>query len=46
LEEEYEEEYIACPFCKCGDFDLIGLKSHIVNGDCVVFNEIEDIPRI
>jgi len=32
------EEYISCPFCKEDDFDLIGLKGHLLNGRCEVFN--------
>lgn len=27
-------EYIICPFCKEGDFDLVGLKMHIERGWC------------
>jgi hypothetical protein len=29
---------VVCPFCKEGDFDLIGLKSHFMRGWCEVFN--------
>ena len=35
-----------CPFCSEGDFDFIGLKSHLSNGDCKVFNNTEDLKRI
>lgn len=35
-----------CSFCGEKDFDLIGLKSHLVNGDCKVFNDTEDLERI
>lgn len=32
-------EYFQCPFCKEQDFDLIGLKSHLVYGWCDVFSD-------
>jgi hypothetical protein len=35
-----------CPFCKEGDFDLVGLKSHISNGDCEAYNKLPAIDRI
>jgi hypothetical protein len=25
---------IECPFCGDKDFDLVGLKGHLLNGDC------------
>ncbi len=31
-------ESLCCPFCKEDDFDLVGLKSHLLNGRCEVFN--------
>ena len=31
---------VKCPFCQEGGFDLIGLKQHIINGWCEVFNDI------
>ncbi len=34
------EPTIACPWCKEGDFDLIGLKAHLEYGDCDAWNEI------
>lgn len=39
---------VACQFCGEGEFDLIGLKSHIQHGDCKAFNEIPEpeLPRI
>ena len=37
---------VACPFCFEGDFDQIGLKSHLLNGDCKPFNELENTQRI
>jgi hypothetical protein len=33
------EEEIICPFCNEHDFDLIGLKNHLISGHCNVFNE-------
>ena len=35
-------EYIECPFCGEKDFDLIGLKIHLLRGWCDVF-EVTDI---
>lgn len=37
---------IECPFCKEKDFDLIGLKSHFLAGDCEVFENTSHLPRI
>ena len=44
--EPKPEENIFCPFCNQGDFDLIGLRSHLMHGDCKVFNETENLCRI
>lgn len=35
-----------CPFCGESGFDLIGLKSHISNGDCEQYNNTENIQRV
>jgi hypothetical protein len=35
-----------CPFCNEIGFDLIGLKSHLLNGDCNIFNETENIGTV
>ena len=35
-----------CPFCNESNFDLIGLKSHLLNGDCSIFNDTENINRL
>ena len=32
---------IECPFCAEKDFDLVGLKGHLLNGDCEEFNHTE-----
>ena len=32
------DENIICPFCNESDFDLIGLKHHLVTGRCEIFN--------
>jgi hypothetical protein len=32
-----------CPFCEDSDFDLIGLKHHILRGYCEVYNSTPDI---
>ena len=38
--------YINCPFCGERGFDLVGLKSHLLNGDCEEFNKIETLTRL
>lgn len=37
---------ISCPFCKDTGFDLAGLKSHLLKGDCVVFNNTANLERL
>jgi hypothetical protein len=37
---------ISCPFCKDTGFDLAGLKSHLLKGDCVVFNNTANFERL
>jgi hypothetical protein len=39
-------ELLQCPFCGGTDFDNAGLKSHLLNGGCDVFNETENIERL
>ena len=46
FQDDSTDDNITCPFCKETDFDLIGLKSHLLNGDCDVFNNIETIKRL
>jgi hypothetical protein len=43
--EQMDSSDVICPFCKEKDFDLIGLKGHLMQGDCEVFNRIEIRPR-
>ena len=31
------KEYVQCPFCGEDDFDLVGLKGHLENGWCEVY---------
>ena len=31
---------LVCPFCKEGEFDVIGLKAHLLNGWCEKFNNV------
>jgi len=38
------EEFIECPFCHEPDFDLPGLKMHLVLGWCEVWAALEN-PR-
>ena len=35
---------IVCPFCEEEDFDLIGLKSHLLKGHCDDFEKTERLP--
>ena len=41
-----ETEYVACPFCGEKDFDLIGLKTHFLNGWCDVYESTDCARRI
>jgi hypothetical protein len=36
---------VVCPFCNEDDFDLLGLKFHLVRGWCVEFETLNDHPR-
>lgn len=40
------DEDHACPFCNERGFDLIGLKSHLQNGDCEEFEKLERLRRL
>lgn len=40
-----EEELCECPFCHEPDFDLIGLKSHLMN-DCEKFRDTRVVPTL
>jgi hypothetical protein len=35
---------VECPFCKEGDFDLIGLKMHIERHWCDAYEELDTSP--
>lgn len=37
--------YVECPFCDEPDFDLAGLKHHLLAGHCDVFDEIDRLDR-
>lgn len=37
-------ESMVCQFCGEAGFDGVGLKSHLINGCCHPFNELEDSP--
>jgi hypothetical protein len=39
-------ECILCPFCLENGFDLIGLKYHLENGHCDIYNELETLRRM
>lgn len=32
-------DYLTCPFCKEGEFDLVGLKHHYESGYCNQYND-------
>jgi len=34
------DKLMLCPFCSEDDFDLIGLKDHLLSGHCDKFNEV------
>lgn len=36
-----DAELVNCPFCKETEFDLIGLKHHLISNCCPIFEEIE-----
>lgn len=40
-EEEPRTVYVSCPFCNEADFDLIGLRLHLLRGWCEAFNALE-----
>ena len=46
VEADKPTETIKCPFCNTGDFDLIGLKSHLEHGDCEEYNNTEVLNRV
>lgn len=33
--------YVECPFCEECDFDLVGLKVHLLRGGCKEFDDTE-----
>lgn len=37
---------IKCPFCGEMGFDLIGLKGHLIHGDCVVYESLKAPRRV
>lgn len=39
-------DLVTCPFCKESDFDLIGLKYHLQQGHCDMYNEIRTMRDI
>lgn len=41
-----DSEDQSCPFCNERGFDLIGLKSHLQNGDCETFENLERLRRL
>ena len=41
-----DDSDVVCPFCGECDFDLVGLKMHLLRGWCDKFNETSlDVPR-
>ena len=45
---EQSQEFLSidCPWCNEHDFDLMGLKSHLLNGDCEPFNHLPILTRM
>jgi hypothetical protein len=41
-----ELDDIECPFCGDTGFDQVGLKSHLLNGDCPIFETTERVKRL
>lgn len=37
-EQICEGQEVSCPWCHEADFDLIGLKGHLLNGHCEAFD--------
>ena len=35
-------EDVICPFCSEPGFDLLGLKLHLTNGHCVIFENLSE----
>jgi hypothetical protein len=40
------EPTLSCPFCGEDDFDLIGLKMHLIRGWCEAFDNLKLPPRV
>ena len=41
-----DDSDVVCPFCGEGNFDIVGLKTHLVRGWCDKFNETSlDVPH-
>lgn len=36
-----DNDDIICPFCENTEFDKIGLKMHLEDGDCEIYNKTE-----
>lgn len=39
-------DFVDCPFCDEADFDLPGLKSHLLYGDCLSWNQTDETRRV
>jgi hypothetical protein len=39
-----QRQDVVCPFCEEEDFDLIGLKGHLLNGHCADFERTARLP--
>ncbi len=44
-EQEHDND-MACPFCGETEFDEVGLKTHLVVGWCLIFDEIDEDVRL
>lgn len=43
--QDKDDDLLECPFCGEDDFDKIGLKYHLQNGNCEIYNETEITER-
>jgi len=46
MTDEEKQSHITCPFCGEEDFDLIGLKDHLLSSHCEVFNHTDNLTNM
>ena len=42
-DKTYGYQPLICPFCNEVDFDAIGLKKHLLSGNCNIFEKVPSI---